>query len=112
MEKEEILLNVNCRNWRYVSFILILAILNMFMFSSFMIDKHSWLACLRVSSMLFFFLTSFVGIFWGIIIAFLPYKGLKYREKYLRTSLLSILCIQALIAVSYILDYYRLGITN
>ncbi len=44
-----------------------------------------------------------VGFILGAIVALFPYKGLTYKKKYLRSSLLTILTIQALFTIGLIL---------
>jgi len=44
-----------------------------------------------------------LGFLIGALVALIPYKGLSYKQKYLRSSLLTILIIQAIMSAIIIL---------
>lgn len=104
MEREEMLSRIVCQNQRFVAITSALAGFNILLQSILMMHKEPFLICVFTSIHLYVWLVCCAGFLLGIIGAFLPYKGLKYREKYLRVSLLLILCIEAFFTVGCIVS--------
>lgn len=104
MEREEILSQIVCQNRKFVAIMCALAGFNILLQSILMMYKEPFLIGVFVSITLFVCFVCFAGFLLGVAGAFLPYKGLKYSEKYLRASLLLMLCIEAFFTVGCIVS--------
>jgi hypothetical protein len=88
---------------KYLIRILILIVVNIILFGLLIKGPRSttdnFLAALNANLIGF----NILGFILGTIVALFPFKGLPYKEKYLRASLLSILTLQILMTIGLVL---------
>ncbi|WP_375561778.1 hypothetical protein ACE193_04285 [Bernardetia sp. OM2101] len=88
---------------KYVVRILILIVLNTILFGLLIKGQRSmtdnFMSAL-IANLIGF---NIIGFMLGVIVALFPFKGLSYKKRYLRASLLTILTLQIIMAIGHIL---------
>lgn len=91
-------------NRKYLIRIAILMIINTAAFSLLPMDNRSAYERFLVAWKTFLIGIPFLGFVLGLIVAIIPYKGLGYDKKYLRSSLLTIYVLHFLIVILMLMN--------